>query len=115
MEVRILSPALSAAPFPPVPARRPGPLQPLAAAGSAVLATGMSLNGTYEPSPAEWVRTQVELYEQSGGTEGTTFRDKPVILMTSRGARSGKLRKTPLMRVEHAGIYAVVASKGGAP
>jgi deazaflavin-dependent oxidoreductase (nitroreductase family) len=87
----------------------------LAVAGSAVLATGMSLNGAYEPSPAEWVRTQVEQYEGSGGTEGTTLRGMPVIVMTSRGARSGKLRKTPLMRVEHDGIYAVVASQGGAP
>jgi F420H(2)-dependent quinone reductase len=75
----------------------------------------MPLQGTYEPSPAEWVRNQVEEYESSGGTRGTTLRDMPVIILTSRGARSGKLRKTPLMRVEHDGRYAVVASKGGAP
>ncbi|MFD0318803.1 nitroreductase family deazaflavin-dependent oxidoreductase [Streptomyces flavalbus] len=77
----------------------------------------MPLDGEYEPSPAQWVRDQVELYESSGGTEGTTLRDTglPVIIMTNRGARSGKIRKTPLMRVEHGGRYAVVASQGGAP
>jgi deazaflavin-dependent oxidoreductase (nitroreductase family) len=77
----------------------------------------MPLEGEYEPSPAGWVREQVELYERSGGTEGTTLRDTglPVVLLTTRGARSGKLRKTPLMRVEHEGRYAVVASQGGAP
>lgn len=77
----------------------------------------MSLEGEYEPSPAQWVREQVELYESSGGTEGTTLMDTgmPVILLTTLGARSGKLRKTPLMRVEHDGRYAVVASQGGAP
>ncbi len=76
---------------------------------------GMPLQGEYEPSPAGWVREQVERIEGSGGTEGTTMQGKPVILMTSRGASSGKLRKTPLMRVEHDGVYAVVASQGGAP
>lgn len=77
----------------------------------------MPLEGEYEPSPSAWVREQVELYESSGGTEGTTLLDTglPVILLTTRGARSGKIRKTPLMRVEHAGRYAVVASQGGAP
>jgi F420H(2)-dependent quinone reductase len=75
----------------------------------------MPLEGTYEPSPAEWVRTQVDEYESSGGTKGNMMRDMPVVILTSRGARSGKLRKTPLMRVEHNGSYAVVASKGGAP
>ena len=75
----------------------------------------MPLDGVYEPSPAEWVRDQVELYESSGGLEGATLRDLPVIILTSRGASSGKLRKTPLMRVEHDGTYAVVASQGGAP
>ncbi|MGW0998578.1 nitroreductase family deazaflavin-dependent oxidoreductase [Streptomyces sp. NPDC002520] len=77
----------------------------------------MPLEGEYEPSPAEWVRDQVELYESSGGTKGTTLLDTglPVILLTTRGARSGKIRKTPLMRVEHEGRYAVVASQGGAP
>ena len=75
----------------------------------------MPLKGEYEPSPTDWVRTQVEQYESSGGTEGTTLRGMPVILLTSVGAKSGKLRKTPLMRVEHDGRYAVVASQGGAP
>ena len=75
----------------------------------------MPLVGEYEPSSAEWVRNQVDLYERSGGMEGTTLRDMPVIILTSRGASSGKLRKTPLMRVEHDGVYAVVASQGGAP
>jgi deazaflavin-dependent oxidoreductase (nitroreductase family) len=77
----------------------------------------MPLEGEYEPSPAQWVRDQVELYESSGGTKGTTLMDTglPVILLTTVGAKSGKLRKTPLMRVEHDGVYAVVASQGGAP
>ncbi|MFE9899694.1 nitroreductase family deazaflavin-dependent oxidoreductase [Streptomyces achromogenes] len=77
----------------------------------------MPLEGEYEPSPEQWVREQVELYESSGGTEGTTLLDTglPVIVLTTRGAKSGKLRKTPLMRVEHDGRYAVVASVGGAP
>lgn len=75
----------------------------------------MALTGEYEPSPEQWVRDQVETYERSGGTEGTTLQGTPVVILTSRGARSGKLRKTPLMRVEHDGVYAVVASKGGAP
>ncbi|KPI27338.1 nitroreductase family deazaflavin-dependent oxidoreductase [Streptomyces sp. NPDC048253] len=77
----------------------------------------MPLEGEYEASPTQWVREQVEQYERSGGTEGTTLRDTglPVILLTTRGAKSGKLRKTPLMRVEHDGRYALVASQGGAP
>lgn len=77
----------------------------------------MPLEGEYVPSPTQWVREQVELYESSGGTEGTTLMDTgmPVILLTSRGAKSGKIRKTPLMRVEHDGRYALVASQGGAP
>jgi deazaflavin-dependent oxidoreductase (nitroreductase family) len=77
----------------------------------------MPLEGEYEPSPQQWVREQVELYESSGGTRGTTLRDTglPVVVLTSRGARSGKLRKTPVMRVEHEGRYAAVASLGGAP
>jgi deazaflavin-dependent oxidoreductase (nitroreductase family) len=75
----------------------------------------MPLTGEYEPSPAEWVRNQVEQYESSGGTEGTALRGLPVIVLTSKGAKSGKIRKTPLMRVEHGGRYAVVASQGGAP
>ena len=75
----------------------------------------MPLTGEYEPSPAQWVRDQVELYESSGGTEGLTLRGKPVIILTTKGAKSGKIRKTPLMRVEHDGSYAAVASLGGAP
>ncbi|MFD3611000.1 nitroreductase family deazaflavin-dependent oxidoreductase [Streptomyces atroolivaceus] len=75
----------------------------------------MPIEGEYEPSPTTWVREQVELIESSGGTQGTTLRGMPVILLTTRGAKSGKLRKTPLMRVEHDGEYAVVASLGGAP
>jgi F420H(2)-dependent quinone reductase len=76
---------------------------------------GMSLSGEYEPSPEKWVRDQVDTYEASGGTEGTTLRGVPVVVVTSVGAKSGKLRKNPVMRVEHDGTYALVASKGGAP
>jgi deazaflavin-dependent oxidoreductase (nitroreductase family) len=77
----------------------------------------MSLQGIYEPSPAEWVRNQVALYESSGGTAGNTLRDTglPVVIVTTRGNKSGLIRKTPLMRVEHDGEYALVASQGGAP
>jgi|SRR5271165_2770768 len=77
----------------------------------------MSLAGEYEPSPARWVRDQVELYESSGGQQGNTLGDTglPVIIVTTRGNKSGKIRKTPLMRVEHDGDYLLVASKGGAP
>lgn len=75
----------------------------------------MPLQGEYEPSPEQWVRDQVDKYESSGGTERTTMRGMPVIVLTTTGAKSGKLRKSPLMRVEHDGRYAVVASKGGAP
>ncbi|MFB9907600.1 nitroreductase family deazaflavin-dependent oxidoreductase [Allokutzneria oryzae] len=75
----------------------------------------MPLTGEYEASPTEWVRKQVEQYEGSGGTEGTTMRGLPVIILTTKGNKSGKLRKTPLMRVEHEGTYAAVASLGGAP
>jgi len=75
----------------------------------------MPLDGVYQPSPTQWVRDQVELYERSGGLEGTTLRDLPVVILTNRGASSGTIRKTPLMRVEHDGTYVVVASQGGAP
>lgn len=75
----------------------------------------MPLTGDYEPSPSAWSREQAELFERSGGKEGNTLRGVPIILLTSVGARTGKLRKTPLMRVEHGGEYAVVASLGGAP
>ena len=77
----------------------------------------MPLTGEYEPSPAAWVREQVAEYEASGGARANTLLDTglPVILLTTRGRTSGKLRKSPLMRVEHDGRYALVASKGGAP
>jgi deazaflavin-dependent oxidoreductase (nitroreductase family) len=75
----------------------------------------MPLTGEYEPSTQQWVRDQVQAYESSGGTEGTTLRGLPVVLLTMVGASSGKLRKVPLMRVEHEGRYAAVASQGGAP
>jgi deazaflavin-dependent oxidoreductase (nitroreductase family) len=75
----------------------------------------MPLHGDYEPSPSDRSRNQVEEYESSGGTRGTTLRGMPVIVLTTQGAKSGKIRKTPLMRVEHDGEYAVVASLGGAP
>jgi deazaflavin-dependent oxidoreductase (nitroreductase family) len=77
----------------------------------------MPLEGEYVPSPRGWVRDQVELFEGSGGMEGTTLRDTdmPVVVVTNIGAKTGKVRKTPLMRVEHDGRYAAVASLGGAP
>lgn len=75
----------------------------------------MPLTGEYEPSAFDFSRDQVDLYERSGGTEGNNNQGKPVIVLTSVGAKTGKLRKTPLMRVEHDGEYAVVASLGGAP
>ena len=75
----------------------------------------MPLTGKYEPNTLEWVRKQVELYESSGGTEGTTIVGRPVVVLTMLGATSGKLRKIPLMRVEHEGRYAAVASMGGQP
>jgi len=75
----------------------------------------MANSDEYEPSPSKWVRDQVSEYEESGGTSGTTMRGLPVIIVTTRGAKSGKVRKVPLMRVEHDGEYAAVASKGGAP
>jgi deazaflavin-dependent oxidoreductase (nitroreductase family) len=75
----------------------------------------MPLSGEYEPSTSDWARENAEKYMESGGTEGTELKGKPVILLTTIGAKSGKVRKTPLMRVEHNGEYAVVASLGGAP
>ncbi len=77
----------------------------------------MPTGGHYVPSPRQWVREQVELYESSGGIRGTTLRDTglPVIVVTSVGAKSGATRKTPLMRVERDGQYLLVASQGGAP
>ena len=77
----------------------------------------MTLEGDYEPSPWEWVRDQVATYERTMGAEANTLRDTdmPVVIVTMRGNQSGKVRKTPVMRVEHDGHYAIVASKGGAP
>lgn len=75
----------------------------------------MPVTGEYAPSTSQWARDQAELYESSGGTDGTMLHGKPVIILTSKGAKTGKVRKTALMRVEHDGQYAVVASKGGAP
>ena len=80
-----------------------------------VLTCGMPLHGEYEPSPSDRAREQVEEYESSGGTRGTTLMGMPVVILTTKGAKSGKIRKTPLMRVENGGEYAVVASLGGAP
>ncbi|MCU1457262.1 MAG: putative nitroreductase [Actinomycetia bacterium] len=75
----------------------------------------MPLEGEYEPNTMQWAAEQVERYESSGGTEGTELNGRRVIVLTSRGNKSGKIRKTPLMRVEHDGQYAAVASLGGAP
>jgi len=75
----------------------------------------MPLTGEYAPSTSEWARTQAEKFEASDGAEANELRGKPIIVLTSMGAKSGKLRKNALMRVEHDGVYAVVASKGGAP
>ena len=75
----------------------------------------MPLEGEYAPSTSAWARTQAERYEATGGAEGGDLRGMPVVVLTSVGAKTGKLRKTALMRVEHDGVYAVVASLGGAP
>ena len=77
----------------------------------------MSIDGEYVPSTWEWVRDQVEAYERSGGTEANTLRETgiPIIVLSCRGAKTGAVRKVPLMRVEHQGDYAIIASKGGAP
>ena len=78
----------------------------------------MTLSGEYEPSPEQWVRDQVERYEATGGREANILRGRPewpIVVITSRGAKSGKLRKNPVMRVEKGGVYAAVASQGGAP
>ena len=75
----------------------------------------MPLTGTYEPSSAGWARKQAELYEATNGEQAGDLRGRPIIVLTSLGAKTGKLRKTALMRVEHDGHYAVVASQGGSP
>ena len=76
----------------------------------------MTLQGEYVPSKAKWVRDQVEKYEATAGAEANTLRDTgyPIVVITSRGAKSGNLRKNPVMRVERDGIYVAIASKGGA-
>ena len=75
----------------------------------------MPVEGEYEPSTWDWVARQVDAYESSGGTTGVTIQGAPTVLMTMRGRRTGKVRKAPVMRVEHDGTYAAVASKGGSP
>lgn len=75
----------------------------------------MPLQGEYEPSTSDWAREQAEKIEASGGTEGNELNGMPVVVLTSVGRKSGKLRKSPLMRVENEGKYAAVASLGGAP
>ncbi len=75
----------------------------------------MPLTGDYKPSTAAWARKQAELFESTGGTQGGDLRGHPIVVLTSVGAKTGYLRKTALMRVEHDGVYAVVASLGGAP
>lgn len=75
----------------------------------------MPLSGDYEPSPTDWVREHADKIHESGSTDGIDINGAPVILLTTIGAKSGKVRKTPLMRVEHGGEYAIVASLGGAP
>jgi len=75
----------------------------------------MPLSGDYAPSTASWARRQAERYEASNGAEAGDLRGRPIIVLTSVGAKTGRLRKTALMRVEHEGSYAVVASLGGAP
>ena len=75
----------------------------------------MPLSGDYEESPWDWVRKDADRIMESGSTDGSEMKGKPIILLTTIGAKSGKIRKTPLMRVEHGGEYAVVASLGGAP
>jgi deazaflavin-dependent oxidoreductase (nitroreductase family) len=80
-----------------------------------VLDKNMAIDGEYVPSPQPWVRDQVEKYEGSGGADGTTLQGQPVVIVTNRGAKTGAVRKTPLMRVEHEGAYAAIGSKGGSP
>jgi deazaflavin-dependent oxidoreductase (nitroreductase family) len=75
----------------------------------------MPLSGEYEPGTSDWARKQAEQFEASSGEKGGSLRGMPIIVVTSVGAKSGKLRKTPLMRVEHEGEYAVAAPLGGAP
>ena len=95
-----------------------GPIVVVESGGGRWCSGDMTLEGTYEPSPEQWVRDQVAEYEASDGQRGTTLPghpEWPVVVITSKGAKSGKLRKNPVMRVEKDGVYAAVASKGGAP
>ena len=87
----------------------------LVSAADAWWGGGMTLSGTYEPSPSDWVREQVEKFEASNGQEANTLNGDPIVVITSIGAKSGKLRKNPVMRVERDGTYVAIASKGGAP
>lgn len=73
----------------------------------------MSIEGDYEPSAWDWVAKQVDVYESSGGTKGVMLQGTPCVVITMRGRRTGKVRKAAVMRVEHGGTYAAVASKGG--
>lgn len=104
-----------------VDTRRPRqPTRPPAGSGREIATgravdQGMALTGEYEPSASGWVREHVEQILRTGTTDGVTISGLPTVLMTYRGARTGKVRKTPVMRVEHEGRYAAVASKGGAP
>lgn len=75
----------------------------------------MTLQGEYAPSTSEWVRDQVAAFEASNGAEANTIKGRPIVVITTVGRKSGKLRKNPVMRVEHGGEYAAVGSKGGAP
>jgi deazaflavin-dependent oxidoreductase (nitroreductase family) len=75
----------------------------------------MPLTGEYEPSTLDWAREHADKITESGSTDGVDMKGKPIILLTTIGAKTGKIRKTPLMRVEHGGEYAIVASLGGAP
>src|SRR5205085_9305617 len=94
-----------------------GPSRPLQSPLALAYAVGMVLQGDYAPSAAQWVRDQVEAYERSGGQQANTLRDTglPIIVVTMRGNKSGNIRKIALMRVEHNGEYALIASRGGAP
>jgi deazaflavin-dependent oxidoreductase (nitroreductase family) len=96
-------------------AERRGTFDPRNSVASGGVVADMPITGEYVPSPDSRTREQVELYERSGGTRGTTMRGMPVVVLTMLGASSGKVRKIPLMRVEHDGAYAAVASLGGAP
>jgi deazaflavin-dependent oxidoreductase (nitroreductase family) len=91
------------------------PMLRVAGIHAAASLPAMPLEGEYEPSPSKWAADQAQLYESTGGDQGGLIMGKPCVVLTSKGRRTGKLRKTPLMRVEHDGTYAVVASLGGAP